>query len=268
MNRDGTMSKCAICESIFHWAKDCPDGGKPERVNVASREKEKSNERPGTSESPNLKADESVIAVTTKELSVFVPECFDSIVIDTACTSTVCGRKWLDKYVSSLEAGQQKEIVQNHSNVTFRFGDGRKIVSEESVIIPAKIGDTVCKIKTEIVQNDIPLLLSKESLKQANAVLDLKNDQAVLSGNEVKLKQTSPGHYCVTLKSACSNHGVYEVLITEEDQTNTEKRKIVEKLHEQFGHSNPEKLKSLLKDAGNPELSNMVDEICKNVKFV
>ena len=25
LNRDGTMSKCAICESIFHWAKDCPD---------------------------------------------------------------------------------------------------------------------------------------------------------------------------------------------------------------------------------------------------
>ena len=77
----------------------------------------------------------------------------------------ICGRKWLDRYVSSLEVGQQKEIIQNHSDVTFRFGDGRKIVSEESVITPAKIGDTVCKIKTEIVQNDIPLLLSKQSSK-------------------------------------------------------------------------------------------------------
>ena len=108
-------------------------------------------------------------------------ESFDSAAIDTACMSSACGKKWLDRYVSSLEVGQQKEIVPNHSDVTFRFGDGRKIVSEEeSVIIPAKIGDTVCKIKTEVVQNDILLLLSKESLKQANAVLDLKNDKAVL----------------------------------------------------------------------------------------
>ena len=76
LNRDGTMSKCAICESIFHWAKDCPDGDKSERVNVASHGKEKSNERLGTSESPNLKADENVIAVTTKELSVFVSESY------------------------------------------------------------------------------------------------------------------------------------------------------------------------------------------------
>ena len=77
------MSKCAICESIFHWAKDCPDRDKSERVNVASHEKEKSNERPETSELLNVKEDESVIAVTTKELSVFVSESFDSAVIDT-----------------------------------------------------------------------------------------------------------------------------------------------------------------------------------------
>ena len=56
------MSKYAICESIF----DCPNGDKSERVNVASHEKEKSNERPGTSKPPNLKADENVIALTTK----------------------------------------------------------------------------------------------------------------------------------------------------------------------------------------------------------
>ena len=116
-------------------------------------------------------------------------ESFDSAAIDTASTSTVYGRKWLDRYVSSLEVSQQKEIVPNHNDVTFRFGDGRKkIVSEGSVIIPSTTGDTVCKIKTEVVQNDIPLLLSKETLKRAIAVLDLKNDKAVLFGNEIKLK--------------------------------------------------------------------------------
>ena len=62
LNKDGMMSKCAICESIFHWTKDCPDGDKSGIVNVASDEKEKSNERLGVSEPPNLKADESVIA--------------------------------------------------------------------------------------------------------------------------------------------------------------------------------------------------------------
>ena len=177
-----------------------------------------------------MKADESVIAVAIKELSVIVSESFDSVVIDKACTSTVCGRKWLDRFVSSLEVGQQKKLYET-SDVTFRFGDGRKIVSEESVIIPAKIGDTVCKIKAEVVRIDISLLLSTKSLKRANAVLVLKNAKAVLFGNEIKLKQTSSCYYCVTLKNACSNHGADEVLMIEKAQTNTEKIKIVEKLH-------------------------------------
>ena len=90
------------------------------------------------------------------------------------------------------------------------------------MIIPAKIRDTVCKIKTEVVQNGTPLLLSRESLKQANAVLDLKHDKAVLFSNEIKLKHTSSSNYCVKPKIACSNHGADEVLIIEEAQTNTQ----------------------------------------------
>ena len=159
-------------------------------------------------------------------------------------TKPVLAFKLLDSAGLSL---QQKEIVPYHSDITFRFGDGRKIVSEELVIIPAKIGDTVCKIKTEVVQNDIPLLLSKESLKRADAVLDLKNDKAVLFCNEIKLKQTSSGQYCVTLKNACSNHGTDEVLIIEEAQTNTGKRKIAKKLHKQFGHSKSREIEIFVK---------------------
>ena len=41
LKRDGTMSKCAICESIFHWVKDCTDGDKSDRVNVHSMKKRK-----------------------------------------------------------------------------------------------------------------------------------------------------------------------------------------------------------------------------------
>ena len=105
------------------------------------------------------------------------------------------------------------------------------------MIILHTVSPILAGVKTEVVQNDVPLLLSKESLKRADAVLDLKNDKAVLFCNEIKLKQTSSGQYCVTLKNACSNHGADEVLIIEEAQTNTEKRKIAKKLHKQFGHS-------------------------------
>ena len=44
--------------------------------------------------------------------------------------------------------------------------------------IPAQIGDTKCSIETEVVDIDLPLLLSKDSLKRAKAVLDMCNNKA------------------------------------------------------------------------------------------
>lgn len=42
--------------------------------------------------------------------------------------------------------------------------------------LPAKIGLTKCHIETEVVPVDVPLLLSKMSLKKAGTVLDMEND--------------------------------------------------------------------------------------------
>ena len=35
--------------------------------------------------------------------TVFVTEAFNTAVIDTACTKTVCGSKWLRQFVESLD---------------------------------------------------------------------------------------------------------------------------------------------------------------------
>ena len=60
-----------------------------------------------------------------------------------------------------------------------------------------KIGNTDCNIDTEVVKSDIPLLLSKTSLKRAGTVLDLKKDKATMFEEPVELEFTSNRHYCV-----------------------------------------------------------------------
>ena len=59
-----------------------------------------------------------------------------------------------------------------------------------------------CQIITEVIKKDIPLLLSKALLKKAGACLDLKNDKALMFGQEIQLQLTLSGHYCVDIKSA------------------------------------------------------------------
>ena len=55
--------------------------------------------------------------------------------LNSACTKTVYGEKWLKCYIDSL-SDLEKKIVQHFaSNTEFRFGDGKSVVSEKCVLI-------------------------------------------------------------------------------------------------------------------------------------
>ena len=60
-----------------------------------------------------------------------------------------------------------------HSTV-FKSGDGHKVSSLGKVIIPAKIGYHSINIAIDIVENIIPLLLSKESMKKLTLKMTLQ----------------------------------------------------------------------------------------------
>ena len=63
--------------------------------------------------------------------------------------------------------------------------------------LTVKIGDKSCKLETEIVEANVPLLLSKSSLKKAGTLIDMKSDKARMFDKEVDLHQSSNGHYCI-----------------------------------------------------------------------
>ena len=49
-------------------------------------------------------------------------------------------------------------------------------------------------LNTDIVASDIPLLLSRKSMKKANMTLDFKNDHAVSFDQSIQLKVTTSRH--------------------------------------------------------------------------
>ena len=72
---------------------------------------------------------------------------------------------------------------------------------------------------TDVVDVNIPLLLSKESLKKANAVLDFSKDTAQMLGEKHQLLCTSSGHYALPIvlsrREDCDEDHVVLVLNTE-----------------------------------------------------
>ena len=130
---------------------------------------------------------------------LFFAEASAASIIDTACTKTVCGEKWLKGYVDSLDDNDRKTIQAYESKRQVKFGDGNVVNSNKFVTVPAQIGNTHCKSEIELVPADIPLLLSKQSLKKAGTVLDMTKDTVEMFGQLVDLESTSSGHYCISI---------------------------------------------------------------------
>ena len=240
-NKFGKTSRCVICQSIYHWKKDCPH---QQQVYLLQQDKQDSDEE------CNL-----TLYTSLNTAEIFMIEARAAAVLDTACTKTVCGQKRLEDYQSRIG----RSVASIPSQKTFRFGDGKIVKSRELVTLPARIGTTDCNISAEVVEADIPLLLSKSSLQKAGAVLDLKNNTVEMFNKPIDFELTSSGHYCVNiLPETVAEHGEFssdiipedEVLILEETMTTDEKRKVLVKLHWQFGHATADKLKKLLTSAG------------------
>lgn len=256
INKFGKRTKCAVCQSVFHWAKDCPDKTSSAKITESESDIiENCNVTLFTKEQPSAN-------------EIFVLESAGSAIIDTACTRTVCGEKWFEHFV---KVANDNDIQTFPSNRAFKFGDGKVVNSFCRAIIPAEFGKTLCKIEIEVVKADIPLLLSKSSLKKAGTVLDLKNDKVTMFGSPVCLECTSSGHYCVNILKAndktCENE--LEEVLEFTEMTQKEKMKALDKLHKQFGHASVDRLSKLLINAGtsDQETIELLRSVCEKCEI-
>ena len=153
--------------------------------------------------------------------------------------------------------------------------------------IPAQIAQTNCSIEVEIIDTDIPLLLSKPCLQKADTVLDLKNDKVKMFNKNVDFKLSSNGHYPVNIlpNDVSHFHETEQILILEQCTSEAEKIKISTKIHRQFeqytseaekikistkihlqfGHTFPDNMKPLLTKSKllHQKISTLVDKIYK-----
>ena len=80
MNRDGKVSRCVVCKSEWHWARDCPRNFQNKRKEVYLSK--------GNSEGEKVEEEIYIGEVTTMN-----EEPWEEIeaILDTGCKSTVCG---------------------------------------------------------------------------------------------------------------------------------------------------------------------------------
>ena len=258
--RNGRPTRCHICQFIFHWAIDCPD----KAVNKAATNQE------------TVHVQLFAEGVEQCFLEQVVSETLNCALLYTGCSANVCGINWLQCYVDSLPT--DADLQETYSSKVFKFGAGDTYQSLKQVNIPVSIAGMDARIQTDVVDCEIPLLLSKGSLKHADTQLDFVNDNITMYGKEINLQHTSDGHYCIPLTPKQlavtdiqqSSSRPVKVLFTVDDLQNKspqEKAAMASKLHKQFGHPvNSERLKQLLRDANiqDDDLFKQIDTVTES----
>ena len=205
-------------------------------------------------------------------------ETFGCGLLDSGCTKTVCGDEWLETYLDTLGVDEIKEVKFEDSDARFKFGSDHVYNSISKVTFPATLGSVDVLITADVVNTNIPLLLSKSTMKKAKTVIDFGNDTVRMFGKKVKLLHTSRGgHYCVSLnKKVDITYGigdpsmVYFVNIKKiKNLPAAEKSSIAVKVHKQFCHCSGKRLRKLFLDAGvkDKEMLKLVEEVKSNCKL-
>ena len=97
--------------------------------------------------------------------STFIGQTINSTILDCGATTTVYGKKWLDCFLETLSK-KEKKIPTRVGTKTFKFGDGIKLKSLKTVILLCVVVKMNVKIISDVVDADIPLLLSEKAMKR------------------------------------------------------------------------------------------------------
>ena len=121
----------------------------------------------------------------------------------------------MDSYLDSLTPRVLLKVVEEKSTSSFKFGDSKStVLSTKTATIPATIGKDV-SIKTDFIQNDLHLLLRKDSMKKSNVKMDFANDKVSFLDQNVDIILSSSGHYAVPISRTEQLLDNMEVLLTQ-----------------------------------------------------
>lgn len=171
----GEPLRCFVCDSLLHFARDCPDNAEYDEYNC----------------------DNSAYCTAVRDTQPTLPAKENLAVLDSGCNITVCGKKWLAKYVASLDHSDRCKVNTVQSEKVFKFSDGVSVESIGKCVIPANVCGQNVNIATEVVVPDIPLLFSKNAMERAKMVLNFDKKTTSAFGKTFPMEKSGSGHCCI-----------------------------------------------------------------------
>ena len=116
------------------------------------------------------------------------------------------------------------------------------------------IGRQKIQITSDVIDSEISLLLSKDSMKQTDSQIDFSNDEKKMLTKKLKLQFTASGHYSTPISNSTfigeDLQDCEKVLLNISSMPHNKKANAANELHKQFPHLRSDRLIKLVKDAG------------------
>ena len=252
----GNITVCFNCGCKFHLSYDCPYIHSSRNKHGRAKEKDSSVAH--------------VVLMSQQKRknsgNTLLGETLGSAVLDIVASTTVCGTKWYKCFLETLTDAQKKKIVKIKGVRTFKFGNCNKLNSHYKLILPCVIADIEVTIITDVMDSDIPLVLSKDAIKRAGTCFNFEDDSVTMLKTKIPLSCTSSGHYYSPITKPLPDKRKFKhiLFIKEISSKNTaKKKKKATKLHRQFSHPSSKKLCNLVKNAGvtDPEFIKILQTL-------
>lgn len=186
----GGRGGCYVCRSNDHWAKMCPEAYWNKKIDGPKEDLSGTN---------NIVLMEEVLGSESSsdfEGTSLFQQARKMAVIDTGCSNTVCGEKWLADYM----IGREDELVEEETQSEYSFGGESKRKAIRRVIIPCKVGGQLWRIRTDVVRNEIPLVLSIGTLERMQVNIYCTSRKVEIQGKEIETSRMKGGHLCMPLE--------------------------------------------------------------------
>ena len=205
----------------------------------------------------------------------------DKAIIDSGCSKSVAGSAWFQGFMETLSDQDKKAIQKYESNAKFKFGGHGIYLSQALVIAPVYVGGKRIFIRFDIVETDIPLLISLKVMKRLEMNMQYSKDgQDLATVRGVTFKLTLlDGHHWISL----SQSGSLASVVSRTDDTGNEDSlsgylsqpkvfdagKEVEqlrKIHVNRAHMPKHKMINLLKTVGhwNKDIQEKLDQMIED----
>lgn len=251
-DQNGQVTRCNTCDSTMHYSRECPH-------------KDAENYYEETYYQVILFQND---LDQPESLPTLVNETLNCAVLDCGASKTCCGKTWMNIFIESLTEEEREKVQYSSSQSKYKFGDGHSVTAIVTACIPVTIGSSKIMLETDVVEKEIPLLLSKHTMKKFGSILDTRTDTVQMFGENINLRNTSSGHYAMPISSKCNllnsleeNNSMKMVFMSEIKCP--DRITIALKLHRQFAHPTPERLIKLVNQSDLASDNQLKKEIHK-----